>query len=94
MRIDDPDSYTSGGDHNGSGNLWKYGIEIWCNMEGQHVSIVADLSDLRGQNYEMSLCSLGIMGVEYIRDISVPNTVTLCQNSINEALQIHNIYAA
>ena len=29
-------------------NLWNYGKEIWCNLEGRYVHIVADLSHLAG----------------------------------------------
>ena len=70
MRTDDPNSYTFGEyTHYGvSGDLWNYGIEIWCNLEGQYVTMVADLAHLTGSVYEMSICSLGVMGAEYVRD--------------------------
>ena len=29
-------------------SFWRYGFEHWCNLEGQYVSIVADLSHLAG----------------------------------------------
>ena len=67
MRTDDPKSYTSGEYTGTSGNFWNYGIEIWCNQEGQYVSMVVDLAHLSGQVYEMSICSLGVMGAEYAR---------------------------
>ena len=68
MRTDDPTSFTSGGftSLDVSGNLWNYGAEIWCNLEGQYVTMVADLAHL--STYEMSICSLGVMGAEYVRD--------------------------
>ena len=50
MRTIDPNSYTSGEYTSGSvsGEFWNYGIEIWCNLEGQYVTMVADLADLSG----------------------------------------------
>ena len=68
MRTEDPFSYSY--DHEardngisvngqGLGMVWNYGKEIWCNMEGQFLYIVADLSHLSSP-YEMSLCSIGI----------------------------------
>ena len=50
MRTNDPNSYTSGAytGNGASGNLWNYGIEIWCNLEGQYITMVADLADLSG----------------------------------------------
>ena len=51
-----------------SGKLWRYGFEAWCNLEGQYLHIVADLRELKGRAYEMSICSLGIMGMDYGRD--------------------------
>ena len=51
-----------------SNDIWNYGKEIWCNLEGRYMHIVADLSHLAGQGYEMQLCSVGIMGTQYVRD--------------------------
>ena len=72
MRIDDSESYTYGEltakNVKASGDLWNYGLEKWCNMEGQYMTLVFDLSHLRGESYEMSICSLGVMGAEYVRD--------------------------
>ena len=34
---------------------WTYGKEIWCNLEGRYMYLIADLSHLTA-NYEMSLC--------------------------------------
>lgn len=90
MRLDDPNSYTFdlfGEDplHNtadrvnlgfGVHNIWNYGEEIWCNQEGQYLHIVANLTHLAGEKYEMSICSLGVMGTKYIRDGDpVPQTI-------------------
>ena len=51
--------------------LWNYGAEVYCNLEGQYVTIEADLTGLSAP-YEMSICSLGIMGVEYTRSAPFP----------------------
>ena len=50
MRTDDVNSYTAGSYSGDSvtGELWNYGIEIWCNLEGQYVTFVADLAHLSG----------------------------------------------
>ena len=56
--------------------MWNYGAEIWCNLEGQYTTIVADLTDLSG-TYEMSICNLGVMGTEYVRDTHLPSTIEL-----------------
>ena len=92
MRTDDPNSFTSGEytGHGVSGDLWNYGIEIWCNLEGQYVTMVADLAHLSGQVYEMSICSLGVMGAEYDRasalitkyDVHYKDTLTISIENI------------
>ena len=52
-------SYTSG-TYSGwsrSGDMWNYGFEAWCNLEGQYVTIVADLANLKSlPSYEMTIC--------------------------------------
>ena len=94
MRTDDPKSYTSG-EYTGmsiSGDIWNYGIEIWCNLEGLFVTLVADLSHLSGQNYEMSICSLGLMGTEYVRSTEVPQLIKL-KKLEHQVITIENIHA-
>ena len=58
------------------GDVWTYGIEVWCNLEGQYVHIVADLSHLGG-GYTMSLCSIGIMGASLVRDEPLPTSIEI-----------------
>ena len=54
MRTDDPESYTTWSYQdvskiNDYGNqLWKFGKEIWCNLEGRYMHIIADLRHLEG----------------------------------------------
>ena len=72
------------------GYVWTYGIEVWCNMQGQYVTIVADLSHLTAP-YEMSLCSLGVMGASYTRDESLPEVIEIYQGA-SMSLTIPHIY--
>ena len=92
MRTDDPNSFKFGSTHGVSGNLWNYGAEIWCNLEGQYVTMVADLADLTGQVYEMSICSLGVMGAEYVRDSEVPQVIEIKNNELR-IIAIENLHS-
>ena len=60
-----------------SGKLWRYGFEAWCNLEGQYLHIVADLRELRSKEYEVSICSLGVMGTRYGRETQIDKQVTV-----------------
>ena len=42
-------------------DVWNFGTEAWCNLEGRYVSLFADLTDAKG-SWDVSVCSLGIMG--------------------------------
>ena len=68
-------------------------MEAWCNLEGQYLSIVSDLRDVFAQysTYQMSLCSVGIMGTSYIRDVSLPDRLVLSQGE-NLTLEVPHIY--
>ena len=94
MRTDDSANYHSytrkGSIYN---DAWNYGKEVWCNLEGRYMHIVADLSHLAGQSYEMQLCSVGIMGTKYIRDQTLPETLEIQSEGIT-TLTIANIYSA
>ena len=74
MRVSDQSSYTVASykaietsQTYDNASWWNYGREIWCNLEGQYTTIVADLTSLTGA-YEMSLCNVSIMGTQYVRD--------------------------
>ena len=57
-------------------DLWRFGVEAWCNMKGRYMHIVADLSHYAaGTNYKMSICALGIMGTKYEHHSTIPTTV-------------------
>ena len=95
MRTDDSTNYHdlvtgSYGTYNG---LWNFGKEIWCNLEGRYMHIVADLSHLAVSGYSMELCSVGIMGTQYVRDQNLPETYEIQKASPTE-LTIINIYSA
>lgn len=64
------------------------------------MQIVADLSHMAGQysssvlsEYEISLCSLGIMGTKYVRDEPVPDTLTVLAGQSLNTLDILKIYS-
>ena len=54
--------------------MWKYGKEIWCNKQGRYITIVADMSSVSGA-YKISICNIGVFGVEYKRTNAVPAEV-------------------
>ena len=58
------------------GNLWNYGAEVWCNMPGQFVTILADLSTLNNA-YLMSVCNLGIFGTKYEHPTPIPSQISI-----------------
>ena len=72
MRTDDPASYTEleadGRGERPAGSYWNEGKEVWCNLEGQYMAIVANFSEVAGTGYETGICSLGVMGTKYVRD--------------------------
>ena len=58
--------------------IWPFGAEHWCNLEGAYIHIVSDMSHLAGEDYETSICSLGVIGTRYVRDgESLPSEITL-----------------
>ena len=74
-------------------DIWNYGHEAWCNLEGRYTHIVADLSHLAGQGYSMELCSVGIMGTQYVRDEPLPETLEIASEGLT-TLTIPNIYSS
>ena len=42
-------------------DVWRYGTERACRLDGQYVTIVADFSGEAG-SYEKALCALGVFG--------------------------------
>ena len=68
-----------GGNNINGGKAWTYGKEVWCNLEGRYMHIIADLSHLMTSHssYKMNLCSLGIMGTEYVRTEAPLTEITI-----------------
>ena len=49
---------------------WTYGKEIWCNLEGRYMHMVADMSQQVASSLvsnKVSVCSLGVYGTKYVR---------------------------
>ena len=61
--VDHPDNYIT------DLKYFPYGMEVWCNMPGKYVTIVADLNNLAQnvatRDYKMSICNLGLFGTIY-----------------------------
>ena len=60
-------------------------------MEGQYTTIVADFSSLRGQNYEMSICTLSVMGTIYTRVNAVQSNVEVAFKNEKKVLNVERI---
>ena len=52
------------------GNVWRYGTERACSLEGQYVTFVADFSSEAASSYEKALCTLGVFG-QYLEEVIV-----------------------
>ena len=55
--------------------LWVAGAEIWCNLKGKYMHIIADLSNspvFQGGNKAPSICALGVIGTYYKRPDTYP----------------------
>ena len=52
----------------GKGLVWNYGSEIWCSQTGRYVHLIADMTHLVRKGYNVSICSLGLMGTKFDRD--------------------------
>ena len=46
----------------GIGYVHKSGNETECNLSGLYVTMVADMSEEIGNDYDFSICSVGIFG--------------------------------
>jgi len=99
MRTTDPQSYinvtytdTSTSSTKASALMWKFGKEIWCNLRGRYMTIVADLSHNAGQAYSLSVCSLAIFGTEYTRATTVPTEVKVIKGRTH-SLSVEKIKA-
>ena len=46
----------------GRGYMHKHGNEIECNLEGKYVTMVSYMSEEAGNDYQFSICSVGLFG--------------------------------
>ena len=52
---------------NQGSDFFKFGHEEFCNLKGQYVTIVADMSRYEDKTQSVSVCSVGIFGTSYER---------------------------
>ena len=71
---------------------WKFGTEVWCNLEGQYTHIVIDNLSALGSYYTMSVCHLGIMGTKYVRSAD-PITQTIITRGDSDSFDMVYIYS-
>ena len=79
----------------GTGYIWPFGMENWCNLEGKYLHIVADMSaytSSAADSDEVSVCSLSIYGTKYVRDDPLPNSIIVIPGKIN-TFSVPDIYA-
>ena len=71
MRFDDETNRIDG--------KWKFFKEVWCNLQGQYMHIVADLSqtNLKGKFYYQTIASLAIIGSDYDRPTAIPTSIDI-----------------
>jgi len=60
---------------NYTGDVWKFGKEVWCNLQGQYITLVSDMSHKSTQSYFINLCHLSVFGTIYVRTVPVPLTI-------------------
>ena len=81
MTLSDSDSFvdvTKYGDNNNK--QFRFGKEVWCNLEGRYMSIVADFTGVGNTwdtDYDIDLCHVAVMGTEYIRTGSLSSSVAM-----------------
>ncbi len=56
------------------GGKWKHFKEVWCNLKGQYMHIVADINTY---TVWMSIGSLAIIGSDYDRPTPIPTSVDI-----------------
>jgi len=80
MTLSDSDSYVDVDRYGIDGKQFRFGEEVWCNLEGRYMSIVANFTDVESwweTDYDISLCHVAIMGTEYIRTGSLPSKAVM-----------------
>ena len=61
-------------------------------MTGKYVTMVSDMSEEIGNDYEFSICSVGIFGYVFVRDAPLPATVEIYQGDFPTRFVVPNIY--
>ena len=104
MNINDPSTYyrderayatnnSFGGQERGY--VHKGGNEIECNLSGRYIHMVSDMSEEIGNEYELSICSVGLIGeVPYRRDEPVPETIEVIKEDFPTTLYVQNVSPA
>ena len=77
-------------DTRNSGMVWNYGTEIFCSQTGRFVHIIADLRHLAKKSYDVSLCSLGIMGTKFDREVEPPSEFDIYHKS-TESITVQKV---
>ena len=97
MVVDDPKSYTAGAYTSPiwgeSGDMWNYGVESWCNLEGVVHHHRNPPWEPRRFVRDVHLQSRrDVMFTEYVRDIAAPKSTEVAQGD-SLTLSGENIYS-
>ena len=65
MKYDDTNNFRKEKIDGDEKDVWNYGKEIWCNLQGRYTTIVADNSAKKTMN--IKICNFAIMGTKYWR---------------------------
>ena len=76
------------------GLVMKKGKRLFLKKEteGQYTFIVMDLTNLSDNPYEMSLCTVGIMGTRYVRDGPENLEITIVRGDQGQ-IEIQRVYS-
>ena len=92
----DPSTYQVNPYSQGTGMVWPYGAENWCNLEGTYLHIVADLSHLMSSigSINQSICTVGVFGTRYVRGDgdAVPSSLEVASGT-SKTLSIAHIHS-
>ena len=72
--------------------MHKSGNEIDCSLYGKYVFMESDMSDERGNPYDIEICSVGIFGDKFTRDEPLPTTIEVIQNYLPTILKVPHAY--
>ena len=72
--------------------MWNYGKEVWCNMEGRYLHVVADYAHASQTDYSISLCTVGVFGTKYIRDTDLETEIKIDTGTVKN-IEVARIYS-